>query len=647
MGKKHDKNRSAHIPTPKAVRAEEKRGEQVEESLSAIFSDENGQLPDMTKLDRRGSRFYVYLLSGIAAFLLLLLGAVWVGFLVFKPFRGYTGKGLVLNIDGPSRVALGQETSYFINWSNEANEPLASSEVRVSFPTDFSPTKIEPQPTGEGLVWRLGSIEFNGRGTITVKGVFTGALGTKTAIQAVGSYKPASFNSDFEILATRQLEYYESVLDGMVDVPEKVLPGDRIRIAYVVQNRGADPMTGLEARLTLPPGFIREATGTADLLDGGQVRIQLGDIKPGASSTAAVYGTFASGAGGDLPIHAEAGKIGQGGSFQPAQKTDRTISVLAGDLSLKLVVNGSDADRSIAFRDTLRTALAFENTSGEKLGNVMVRFKLEPLAASSTPGQAVKKPAPAPKFVDWTELDDASSGTVSGNTLTWDQQSVGILKELVAGQDGSFEFSVPVIPAELAASGTYGFQLAAEATVETVGKSKLNRTVRTKPMVFKFRSDAALLAEARYFSEEGAPQGTGPLPPVVGQPTTYRISWVLTKTLHELRGLKLTAVLPKNVAWPNSFEVSAGEISYTEATREVRWQLNRLPADITEATADFDLVLTPANLDAGRFAQLLGETRLEATDADINEPLLLIRPALTTDLQNDEGAKGKGVVRKP
>lgn len=645
MGKKHRKTQPAPPPVPEA---EGQRQEQVAESLSAIFSDESGQLPDMTKLDRRRSRFLIYLLSGITAFLLLLLAAVWVGFLVFKPFRGYNGKGLVLNIDGPERVALGQETSYFINWSNEASEPLASTEVRVSFPTDFSPTKIDPEPTGQGLVWRLGSIEFAGRGTITVKGVFTGALGTKTAIQAVGTYKPASFNSDFETLATKQVEYYESVLDGMVDVPEKALPGDRIRIAYVVQNRGADPMTGLEARLTLPPGFIREASGTTDVLDGGQVRIQLGDLKPGASSTAAVYGTFASGAGGDLPIHAEAGKVGQGDVFQPALKTDATISVLAGDLSLKLVVNGSDADRSIAFGDTLRTTLDYENTSGEKLGNVMVRFKLLPLSATTTSDQpTVKKPSPAPKFVDWTELEDASSGTVSGNTLTWDQSSVGALEELAPNQEGSFEFSVPIVPSNMAASGTLGFQLVAEATVETVGKAKLNRTVRTKPMVFKFRTDVALAAEARYFSEEGAPEGTGPLPPVVGQPTTYRISWDLTKTLHELRNLRLTATLPKNVAWSNSAETSAGAISYDDATREVRWQLNKLPTDVTQVTVGFDLTLTPANLDAGRFAQLLGESRLDATDADIDEPIILTKPALTSDLQNDEGAKGKGVVRKP
>jgi hypothetical protein len=293
--------------------------------------------------------------------------------------------------------------------------------------------------------------------------------------------------------------------------------------------------------------------------------------------------------------------------------------------------------------------LAYEISSGENLGNGLIRLRFEPLESaspSSTDALLPKKP-PSPKFLEWKDLDEASSGTVSGNTLVWDPDSVSILAKLSPSQEGVFEFSVPVIGPAAASTGTTGFQAVVEASVEMVGKSKLNRTVRTKPMVFRFRSDVALSSQARYFSEEGAPQGSGPLPPVVGQPTTYRLTWDVSKTLHELRNLRLTAVLPKNVAWSDGAELSAGEISFSEATREIRWQLNKLPADVDSAYAYFDLTLTPSNLDDGRFAELLGETRFEAMDGDINEPIILTKPALTTDLRNDEGAKGKGVVRKP
>ena len=87
-----------------------------------------------------------------------------------------------LTIEGPARVSLGQETTYFVNWFNQSKEPLASAEIRVNFPNDFVVTSVEPKPTGEPLVFRLGAQAAEARGTIKISGTFTGALGSKTAV---------------------------------------------------------------------------------------------------------------------------------------------------------------------------------------------------------------------------------------------------------------------------------------------------------------------------------------------------------------------------------------------------------------------------------------------------------------------------------
>ena len=57
--------------------------------------------------------------------------------------------------------------------------------------------------------------------------------------------------------------------------------------------------------------------------------------------------------------------------------------------------------------------------------------------------------------------------------------------------------------------------------------------------------------------------------------------------------------------------------------------------------------LTPGLNDEGRFADLLGESHLQAQDPVVNELIMKTKPALTSDLQEDEAASGKGVVRKP
>ncbi len=629
--------------SPRSKQQEAKRQEQIEASLSAIFRDEAGALPDLTALEpKRHSRAFL-LFGGLVAGGLLLIGIAWAGFFIFKPFHGFTGQGLQVSIDGPEQIVLGQEMTYVIQWTNASSDPLASADVRVNFPTDFSVTSLEPAPNSEGLSWRLGTRARGASGEIKIKGLFSGALGTKTALQVVGTYRPASFNSDFEALTSRPLTYVNTVLEGAVTAPTKILPGDRVVVNYSVLNTGSVPMQALEARLSLPAGFVREASSTGTLLDERMLLFPIKDLAPGATTTVSMVGSFASGLAAEVGLHAETGRLGPDGIFKPLQKSDLTVTVLSGDLLLKLVANGSDISRPVSFGETLRFALGYENTALEDIRNVTLRLIFAPLSLTTT--STTKKTAPL-HLVDWSTLEDTASSTRAGNTLVWDKTSIGVLERLPPRQDGTIELAVPV-PAYTADMPARNFQVTAEANFTSLGGSVVNRTVRATPLIFRLRTDADIVAEARYFSDEGAPLGSGPFPPLVGQATTYRVAWTLSKHLHELKQIQITAPLPKRVSWTNKSSATAGEISYDEAARRLVWKLNRMPRDVNEVQVAFDLQLTPADFDAGRFAELLGETRLEMIDVDINEQLVRVRPALTTDLQNDEGAKSKGVVRKP
>lgn len=621
----------------KTTKKNNKSEQDIEKSLSAIYRDESGKMPDLTTFEPVTSRWWLYAVGAFAAFVVVLVAAAWAGFTFFKPFRGFSGQGLVIQIEGPERVSLGQETSYFINYQNGTSDPLAAAEIRVSFPTDFVVVGVEPRPTGKDLTWRIGSIPRDGRGTFKIRGTFTGALGTVTAVQVVGTYRPASFNSDFETLATKVLNYEDSVLRGTVIAPVKALPGDQIVLGYVIENTGPETLEKLEARLTLPEGFQREATSSHDALDGRVVRIPIGNLSAGASTTVSVRGSFASGVSGEARVIAETGRTSSEGTFLASQRTETSFTVLAGDLALKLVVNGSDTDATLLYGSALRMTLHYENTATENLKDVKLRLRIE---NATTTGKT------PPPLVDWASYDDTASGTRKGDTVTWTKTQVPAFARLPTNEEGSIEVSMDALQAAKGGSDL-AFRIILEAEVGAVGATKVTRVVKAAPITLRYLTDADIVSEARYYSEEGAPIGSGPLPPMVGQPTTYRVHWQIAKRFHELKNLKITATLPKIASWPNKTIVDAGAISYDDKTRTVTWNLNRLPADVKETTIEFDVTITPGEADANRFAQLLGETRFDATDANLNQPVFRTQPSLTTDLENDEGAKSKGVVRKP
>ena len=632
----HGSGKKESHKLPPGFRAEQTKNiDGVTASLAAIYADAPETSKDLTKLDHGRSRAWVGVAAGIMAFVAFLTSISWLGFWWWGGTSLRAKHSVQVVIEGPERISLGQQTSYFINWSNQSREALSSVDLRVSFPPDFVVATTEPKPVGEGgqaMLFRLGAQPTESRGTIKVTGAFTGELGTKSAIQVIATYRPTSSDNDFEELVTQQLEYADTVLEGALNLPPKVLPGDKITIAYTLTNRGSDALTDLEARLTLPEGFVLDPADKTHVVNS-VARIPVGTLDAGASATSSVVGTFASGARGDIPVHAEVGRVSSGSTFAALLRTDGTLSVLGGDLGLKVVVNGSDVDHAVALGERLRFAISYENTSGEKLEDVTLRVNLA--ASGSVP------------LVDWSKLDDPSGGSRKDGTLTFTEDEIDVLEELAPEARGVLEFSVPLVASLKDATQDVPLLVTVEAIMTSVGGTKVNREITTQSLTLRLQTDATLSATAHYASEEGAPVGTGPLPPVAGSATAYRVEWRVQKTLHALDRLTVTATLPNGVAWGTAKEVGAGDVKYEPSRRLITWNIPSIPADQNEALLSFDVILTPSEADIGRFAPLLGESRVEFTDAILSLPLVRTASPLTTDLPNDELARGKGVVKKP
>lgn len=611
---------------------EERREEQVEEGLKAIYDGKPSKewLNTMEKGERSRWKIVVWSIVGLLG---LVSALAWAGFWWFGP-RGFSGTGLDIRIEGSPQIVIGKEVTYFINWSNVAKEPLASTEFRVSFPNDFILTATEPKPNQEPLVFRLGSQSAEARGTIKITGRFTGALGTKSAIQVIGTYKPASFNSNFETLVTKELEYADTVLEGSLAVPAKALPGDDIVLRYEIRNKGSDSLEGLEVRMYLPEGFVPSASSSNDVLDGSLLRRSIGSLAPNATVVMEVPGAFAFGSSGDTPVRAEAGTVTENDSFAPAQKAEATISVLAGDLSVNLIVNGSDADRAVALGEWQRIAISYQNISGAHLKGVRLTFRAE------TDGEGGKS------LIDWEKLQDAAGGVRKNNSLEFTEDAIDGLADIAPDGEGLIDLSVP-IAASLGNQNEAPIRVFVEAFIAKVDDEKVDRTISTKPVTLTLQTDAELLSAAAYTAEEGIAIGSGPLPPVVGAVTSYRIFWTIQKTLHGIERIKVSATLPRNVEWMSVKEVEAGDVSYDPELRLVTWSVNKMPTSVGSVLVAFDVALTPSEADVGRFAKLLGESRFEFTDTDIGESMIRTAPALTTDLPGDALAKGKGVVSRP
>ena len=155
--------------------------------------------------------------------------------------------------------------------------------------------------------------------------------------------------------------------------------------------------------------------------------------------------------------------------------------------------------------------------------------------------------------------------------------------------------------------------------------------------------------QGRYYSDEMEVVGSGPIPPVVGKTTTYRLVWSLTNTTNPVKDVTVQTVLPASVVWEGRSKVSEGSVlSFDVSTRIVTWDLATIAAQtgsrLSELEAYFEVSVTPTSNDLGKLLALTGEQTISATDRFTLTAISFTRPAIASDLKGDPLGANQGIV---
>ncbi|MBP7133667.1 hypothetical protein KBA73_00455 [Patescibacteria group bacterium] len=628
------------MPKPRKTRPKD----EVEEHLEHIYRDEDGSMPDFEVLNHRRSSAGLRIALGFGVFVLFLSGLAWLGLFALGPLRSTSSPPLSLEWHVPTSVTIGDPVELLLDWRNDSLQPLARADVRVSVPPEFRIAQFDPAPTDLALTrWQLGFLPPRANGQIHLKGVFLGTVGSIGEVQAVSMARGQNTDHDQELVKRASTTYEDTVFAGAIQASSSVLVGDKTLLQYFVQNKSAQAIEGVVARLELPTGFVVVTSTTqGQSADAQVVEFVLGTLAPHTTTTIELAGSFAAGAVGDRLVKAAVGQIRPSGFF-PFVQTDLSIKVLAPDLALDWVVNGSrENEAHITATESLQALLSYHNQGATALQDISFTGTIQATVDGKTVNPGTLLDLKRMVFVPTSTVATAATA------INWglDKVRLGTLASVEPGAKGTIRYTIPTLPLKKAATNAV-IRLTVQASIAQTKGVASKRTVTLPPLVVTFRSDANLTVESRYYTEEGAPIGTGPLPPLVGKTTTYRVFWELNKTLHALDSIDVQAVLPARATWNNKIKSTAGTVSYDADTRMVRWQVDKMPADMTILSSSFEVGVTPIKSEVGRFSPILGETVFQATDSTIKESIRKTMPAQTTDLQSDESANGKGAVKNP
>lgn len=616
-----------------------KKEEKIEEAqpdlnqdLESIYTDKEGNLPDFTKLEGKPTSKLKTVLVSLFLFLGVIAGVTWAGLYFFaQTGGGFTGDGVQLSIVTEDSLTSGDMTEIVLHYRNQEATPLASSILATELPEEFVLLEANPEPNEDGE-WPIGSVAPNAEGEVRLTGWVRSPIDEALTFHAELNYKPADFSSAFEKVASHTVVVEDSVLALEGVGPEKMTPGDEIEFTYTYENLSERDLENVQFAIDPLDGFLFASAEPAPT-DEEALTWDIATLSASSTGTINVKGTFSSEARGPKALNGRIGFPAENRLISVAEAGAET-EVLKSALAVSLIVNGSSEATTATFGEILNFSLIYRNEGDVNLRDVELAAEL---------------PSEPDAIFDWVSLKDDLDGRRRGSTITWTKSQIQDLAVLEPEEEGTIDFSVQLIknPLENQSSTRYAIDAKVAATIGRVGTISGKREVASTPVPILLNSDTVYKAFGRYFTEDGIPLGSGPIPPKVGEKTVYRVFWVVENSLHELTNLSMETILPQGAKWAGTErQIDAGDLSFDDSGRKATWRLNRMPTSVDRITVTFDVELTPEFEDVGRIIDITGDNRFEALDKETNSVILITESPADTSLPADDEAAGKGVVQE-
>lgn len=135
----------------------------------------------------------------------------------------------------------------------------------------------------------------------------------------------------------------------------------------------------------------------------------------------------------------------------------------------------------------------------------------------------------------------------------------------------------------------------------------------------------------------------GPVPPKVGQSSTYLVTLVAEASSNNLTKTVVKALIPTYVTWNNEYS-GGGTVDFNPVTKELTWSVGDVSAG-SRKELTFSVNILPSVSQVGITPVLVYDQSLTATDRFTDKELEAEHEAITTELAKEAGYEdGNGRV---
>lgn len=602
-------------PTPQAAQAS---------SIPDTSAPQNDQTTFMSQKKRQSLRLKV-----IVAALFFFVAAVALSS-AFIIFGGNTisSDNISVSINGPFTVGGGEIMNVQVGVINENNVPIESATLVIDYPRGTR--SVDGDGNEKELYTErlpLDRIEPGESVNIPLKVRVYGEENDEQTIQASVEYRVEGSNSTFYKEAEPlRFKISSSPVVMSIQSVESLASGQEADVKIKIKSNAATKLSGLLVRAEYPNGF--QYSSASPKPDSGQNAWLIDSIEPEETKTITVTGVA-------LGTQSEAQVI-KASLGTPSDRDKFNISSTLATADLEYQIEQPFIAGSIAVGGNNSGSVSIGNGTSQTV-TVNVRNNLD-----ETIYDGVVKARLSGNALPYTTVTSGNGFYDSNShTVTWDVSSVPALRELAPGEGQNLTFNITpnvgtLTNAALSINGSLSARRASPNEVQETLSDSLKTEVRIK-------GQASLLASAGH--NNGIFANTGPVPPQVGQKTSYTISMQVQTGSNGLSSTRISATLPTYVLWLDKVQ-GDGNITYNDSSRTLEWNPGSVSAN-SQATVSFGVSILPSTSQIGTTPILVGSQFLQATDLYTNDSITAEHEAVTTEMTSESGyGADNGVVQQ-
>jgi hypothetical protein len=573
---------------------------------------------------RRRRRIALFL-GGLA--LILLVGGI-----VFKA-RGmlFNEERVLVSISGPKDVASVEEITFTVTYTNNNWSGLKNASLILSYPDTFHvQAESSMKVNGSLAEITVGDIAAHADGKIFLKGKFYGSKSDRMNIQATLHYTPDKVSTVLEKTAQIIVTVASSPLSLEITAPIELATGQDVEYVIDYSNKSDVQFSNLRVKMEYPEGF-RLVSSEPKPSEGDSVWY-VGNFNSNDAGRITIRGVL-SGVGGEYKsVHGMIGFFQGDGNFVSYGENIRQTHIISSPLSISQTVNQL-TDISVKPGDSLTYAIHYRNDGNIGIRDAIVTVEIDPT------------------FLDVNRLSLQKGGyDAARKVIIWKASDISNLGKLEPGGEGEISFNVPVIDKIPTGSGK-------NLSIRTVAKIDsldiptpigANKIIASNTLLVKLQSTADITSHVLY--TDTVFPNTGPIPPKVGQETSYTVYLDVTNSLNDLKQARVTAMLPTGVQYSGKYSPSEEVVTFNERSGDFVWELGSFSgSEKKRRILAFQVSVIPSPNQVGDLLTLVSNIVFTGKDAYTNQDIRADKEKQLNTIENDSvygSSNGSSPVQK-